>query len=241
MTLPRLPIRSAPVFSSTSRFLGLFLGAALGAGLSLLIAYLRMPQTATHRLTSLTPRLGRTTSLYLRLRLRAEISVGAKTNRAVFVSVASHYPERRSSRASCTQRVALMFQSRLREEDVWPTLATPPRPHPTRRPPAPLPKRWSRGACIRLQGDESQAKYEENGAWGLNTSAGVSCYHDALLDADEFWGQAALALNDADIFAYGKVTLYSQLNGSTESSAGRLTDWRTERELRSAQFRPFRV
>ncbi len=230
-TTPRNPVSpSLPL----NLALGLFLGAALGAGLSLLIAYLRMPQTATHRFDIIDPEVGANNLAYFRLRLRAEISRAKRTGRPFSLALLRITQNGDPAERVALQRVALMFQSRLREEDVLAyagdAIFALILPETT----GAIAKEMVEELCIRLQGDESQAKYEENGAWGLNTSAGVSCYLDALLDADEFWGQAALALNDADIFAYGKVTLYSQLNGSTESSAGRLTDWRTERELRSA-------
>ncbi len=68
-TTPRNPV--SPSLLLNLRF-GLFLGAALGAGLSLLIAYLRMPQTATHRFDIIDPEVGANNLAYFRLRLRRD-------------------------------------------------------------------------------------------------------------------------------------------------------------------------
>jgi capsular polysaccharide biosynthesis protein len=218
---PNLPLNLA---------LGLFLGAALGVGLSLLIAYLRMPHTATRRFDIIDPVVGANNLAYFRLRLRAEVSRAKRTGRPFSLALIRITQNGDPAERVALQRAALVFQSRLREEDVLAyagdAIFALILPETT----GAIAKETVEELCIRLQADEPSSRLDENGAWGLHCSAGVSCFLDALLDADEFWGQAALALNDADIFAFGKVTLYSQLDGSIEPSTGRLTDWRPERE-----------
>ncbi len=229
-TTPRNPISPNLILNLA---LGLFLGAALGIGLSLLVAYLRMPHFMSRRFDIIDPEVGVNNLAYFRLRLRAEVSRAKRNGRPFSLALIRITQNGEPAERLVLQKGALLLQSRLREEDVLAyasdAIFALILPETT----GAIAKEMVEELCIRLQA-AGPAQTNASDSWGLRCSAGVSSFLDALLDADEFWGQAALALNDADIFAYGKVTLYSQMNDSFESSAGRLADWRTEREPTSA-------
>ncbi len=221
---PRSPIKPS---LGLNLALGVVLGYALGIGLTLFAAYLSIPQNKVRHFDIIDAETGAGNASYLRLRLRAEVSRARRTGHPFSLALIRITLANSAAEPVALHGAALLFQSRLREEDVLAYVGDAIFAVILPDTSGQVARELIEGLCIRVQTD-GLAPAVGAKSWDVRCSAGVSSFQDGLSDADELWNQAALALDEASTSAYGKVALYQRSENLGGPSSLQIAAWGEE-------------